>query len=229
MFFRQIYDEGLAQAAYLIGCQKTGDAIVIDPARDIDRYVDLAARNDLKIVAVTETHIHADFLSGSRELAEQTGARLYVSDEGSADWKYGWLEAYDHVLIKNDDRFRVGNIEFRVVHTPGHTPEHVAFLVTDVGGGADSPMGALTGDFVFVGDVGRPDLLETAAGIQGVKEDSARDLFRSANGFLGLEDYMQVRPAHGAGSACGKALGAVPQSTVGYERQFNPALRLTNE
>jgi hydroxyacylglutathione hydrolase len=168
-------------------------------------------------------------------LAEQTGARLYLSDEGGADWKYGWLgarsdgAAYDHVLIKNDDRFMVGNIEFRVVHTPGHTPEHVTFLVTDVGGGATSPMGALTGDFVFVGDLGRPDLLETAAGIEGIKEDSARDLFRSVNGFLGLEDYMQVWPAHGAGSACGKALGAVPQSTVGYERQFNPALRLAGE
>jgi hydroxyacylglutathione hydrolase len=235
MFFRQVYDDSLAQAAYLIGCQRTGEAIVIDAARDVDRYLELARANGLRIVAATETHIHADFLSGSRELAERTGARLYLSDEGTDDWKYGWLDqrsdgkAYDHVLVKNGDSFRVGNIEFRVAHTPGHTPEHVSFLVTDVGGGANRPMGVLSGDFVFVGDLGRPDLLETAAGMKGVKEDSARALFDSARHFLDLDDYLQVWPAHGAGSACGKALGAVPQSTVGYERQFNPALRIPDE
>lgn len=230
MFFRMIYDSALAQAAYLIGCQRTGEAIVIDPERDIDRYIALAQQEKLRIVAVAETHIHADFLSGARELAEKTGAKVYVSDEGDADWKYQWLNkktgggAYNHQLLKHGNTFKIGNIVFTVAHTPGHTPEHITFTVTDTGGGANEAMGIVTGDFVFVGDLGRPDLLETAAGIAGVKEASAKSLFKSAQQFLKLPDYLQVWPAHGAGSACGKALGAVPQSTVGYEKRFNPSL-----
>src|SRR5262245_4514114 len=145
MFFRMIYDDKLAQAAYLIGCQRTGEAIVIDPQRDIDRYIKAADENRLHIAAIAETHIHADFLSGSRESAESTGARLYLSDEGDDDWKYQWLTrksgggSYPHQLLKNNDTFRVGNIVFKVAHTPGHTPEHLSFLVTDVGGGAKEP------------------------------------------------------------------------------------------
>ena len=235
MLFRMIYDDKLAQAAYLIGCQRSGEAIVVDPQRDVDRYLHAAAAEKLRIIAVAETHIHADYLSGVRELAEKTGAKVYVSDEGDADWKYQWLnkkstgESYNHQLLRDGDTFRVGNIEFKVVHTPGHTPEHISFLVTDRGGGASEPMGAITGDFVFVGDLGRPDLLETAAGVAGVKESSARTLFHSAQQFLKWPDYMQVWPAHGAGSACGKALGAVPQSTVGYEKRFNPMLQLASD
>jgi hydroxyacylglutathione hydrolase len=231
MFFRQIFDASLAQYAYLIGCQRTGDAIVIDPERDIDRYVRIAEEEGLRIVAATETHIHADFLSGSRELAERLGARLYLSDEGDADWKYGWtgLGDYDVRFLKDGDTFQVGNIRFDAVHTPGHTPEHISFLVTDLGGGADAPIGIASGDFVFVGDMGRPDLLETAAGVAGAREPSARRLFASARRFLDLPDHLQVWPGHGAGSACGKALGAVPQSTVGYERRFNAALSLVDE
>ena len=230
MFLRLVYDDGLAQAAYLVGCQKTGEAIVFDPERDVDRYIDLAKANGLKIVATAETHIHADFLSGSRELAERVGAKVYVSDEGDADWKYGWLDSkrgggsYDHQLLKDGDRFSIGNIEIEAVHTPGHTPEHLMFKVYDKGGDADEAMGLVTGDFVFVGDLGRPDLLETAAGFEGVKEKSAEALYESAKKFIDLPDYLQVWPAHGAGSACGKALGAVPTSTVGYEKRFNPAL-----
>ncbi|MBL8747019.1 MAG: MBL fold metallo-hydrolase [Phycisphaerae bacterium] len=231
MLLRMIYDPGLAQAAYLIGCQRTKEAIVFDPERDIDRYMKAAESNGVKIIAVAETHIHADFLSGARELAEKVGARVYVSDEGDSDWKYQWLDkrstggSYDHRLLKNGDVFRVGNIEFKAVHTPGHTPEHMMFVVTDLGAGATEPIGAITGDFVFVGDLGRPDLLETAAGVEGAKEPSARRLFSSLPLFLNLPDFVQVWPAHGAGSACGKALGAVPQTTVGYERRFSPALR----
>lgn len=230
MFLRMVYDDRLAQAAYLIGCQATGEAIVIDPERDVDRYVELAGANGLQIVATTETHIHADFLSGSRELAERTGCRVYLSDEGGPDWRYGWVDAkrgggsYDVVKLRDGDRFRVGNIEFGAVHTPGHTPEHMMFEVTDLGGGATEPIGIATGDFVFVGDLGRPDLLESAAGMRGVKEGFARTLNRSAVKFLDLPDYLQVWPAHGAGSACGKALGAVPMSTVGYEKRFNASL-----
>jgi hydroxyacylglutathione hydrolase len=225
-----IYDESLAQAAYLIGCQTTGEAIIFDPERDVDRYIDLAGAHGLTIVATAETHIHADFLSGCRELGERIGAKVYLSDEGDADWKYGWLHdrrgggSYDHQLLKDGDTFTIGTIQFRGVHTPGHTPEHLSFEVTDLGGGASGPMGVITGDFVFVGDLGRPDLLETATGRAGTMESSARILGESARGFLNLPDHWQVWPGHGSGSACGKALGAVPQSTIGYEKRHNLAL-----
>jgi hydroxyacylglutathione hydrolase len=229
MFLRMVYDDALAQAAYVIGCQRTGEAIVIDPQRDIDRYERLAAANGLKIVAAAETHIHADFLSGARELAEK-GARVYLSDEGDADWKYQWLDSksaagsYTHTLLKHADTFRIGNIEFKAIHTPGHTPEHLSYLVTDRGSGADKPMGVATGDFVFVGDLGRPDLLESAAGFRASADPAARLLYHSVQAFKSWPDYLQVWPAHGAGSACGKALGAVPQSTVGYEKLFNSSI-----
>jgi hydroxyacylglutathione hydrolase len=230
MLFRQIYDTTLAQAAYLIGCQRTGEALVIDAERDVERYIEIAASEGLRITAIAETHIHADFLAGTRELAERTGATVYLSAEGGPDWQYRWLEkrsdggVYPHVLLHDRTEFMVGNIRITALHTPGHTPEHMSYLVTDLGGGAGEPMGIATGDFVFVGDVGRPDLLETAAGERGAKEPSARVLYRSLREFVALPEYLQVWPGHGAGSACGKALGAIPQSTVGYEKRFNLAV-----
>ncbi len=235
MLLRLIYDDSLAQAAYLVGCPSTGEAVVFDPERDVDRYIRVAAEHGLRIVATAETHIHADFLSGSRELAERIGATVYVSGEGGPDWSYGWLDcredggSYDHVVLCDGDTFCVGGIQIRAMHTPGHTPEHLAFEVTDLGGGVTEPMGLITGDFVFVGDLGRPDLLETAAGIENTAKAGARALSASARQFLGLPDHLQVWPAHGSGSACGKALGAVPQSTVGYERRCNPALQLAED
>ncbi len=234
MLLRQIYDDRLAQAAYLIGCQRTGEAIIIDPQRDIDRYIREAQRHGLRLVAAAETHIHADYLSGLRQFGE-AGVRLYVSDCGDEEWKYRWLDSrsgggsYDAVRLRDGDAFRIGGIEFRAVHTPGHTPEHICFLVTDRGGRADEPMGVLSGDFVFVGDTGRPDLLESAVGVAGAQEAAAKQLFESAAHFAQWPDYLQVWPAHGAGSACGKALGAVPQTTVGYEKRFNPAIRLAGD
>lgn len=226
MFFRQVFDEKLAQYAYMVGCQRTGEALVIDPERDVDRYIELAEEEGLRITAVAETHIHADFLSGARELAERCGARVYLSDEGGPEWRYEWpsRHGYDHQLLTDGDVFQVGRIDVRALHTPGHTPEHLSFLVTDRGGGADEPMGIATGDFVFVGDLGRPDLLETAARVSGAMEPSARRLHGSVARFLELPDWLQVWPGHGAGSACGKALGAVPETTVGYEKRFNPAV-----
>ncbi len=230
MLLRMIYDDSLAQAAYLIGCQKTGEAIIIDPERDVDRYIDAAKRAGLRVVACAETHIHADFVSGCRELAEK-GVKVYVSGEGGSEWQSEWVKKgpgnkpYDHRVLRNGDTFTVGGIEFKTIHTPGHTPEHICFMVTDKGGGATEPMGIATGDFVFVGDLGRPDLLETAAGKVGSSDPGARALFKSVQSFGALPDYLQVWPAHGAGSACGKALGAVPQSTVGYEKRNNPAIR----
>jgi len=149
MFFQQIFEEKLAQYAYLIGCQKSGEAIIVDPMRDIDRYQKIASKNKLKIVAATETHIHADYLSGLRELAEN-GVKILVSDEGDKDWKYEWVigSDYDHQLLKDTDEFNIGNIKFTTVFSPGHTPEHISFLVTD-GATTDEPMGLLSGDFVM--------------------------------------------------------------------------------
>jgi hydroxyacylglutathione hydrolase len=231
MLFRQIFDPKLAQYAYLVGCQQSGEAMVIDPERDIDRYVEAAEAEGLRIVAVAETHIHADFLSGAREFAERFGTRTYLSDEGGEEWSSSWArgEAYDVQFLKHGDTFRLGGIEIQAVHTPGHTPEHLSYGIVDRGSGADTPIGIVTGDFVFVGDLGRPDLLEQAAGMHGVQEPSARELFRSLPRFTELPDYAQVWPGHGAGSTCGKALGAVPQTTVGYEKRYNASLSVAAE
>ena len=216
MFFKRLYDTDLAQASYLIGCQQNGTAIVVDPVRDVQRYIDLAQQEGLKIVAVTETHIHADYLSGSRELAAQTGAALYLSDEGGPDWQYG----FDHESLHDGSEIRLGNIVLKAVHTPGHTPEHLSFLVTD-GARTSEPVIMLTGDFVFVGDLGRPDLLDEAAGGEDTRFAGAKQMFQSlTQKFQPLESYLQIWPGHGSGSACGKALGAVESTTVGYERHF---------
>jgi hydroxyacylglutathione hydrolase len=226
MFLRQIPDPSLAQYAYLIGCQRTGEAILIDPERDLDRYFKVAAENDLRITAVAETHIHADYLSGARELLERHEAVAYLSEEGGPDWQFEWARGNPKTrFLKHGAVFRVGNIEFKALLTPGHTPEHMSYLVTDIGGGADEPVAILTGDFIFVGDVGRPDLLESAAGQAGVMEPSARTLYASLRATADLQAHLQILPAHGAGSACGKDLGAVPNSVMGYERKFNAAFR----
>ena len=229
MLLKYFYDPALAHASYLIGCQKTGEALVIDPGRSVDQYLEAAAQEGMRIVGAAETHIHADFVSGSRELADRVGARLYLSDEGPADWKYQFADQYVSKLLKHGDAFHVGKIRLEAVHTPGHTPEHLAFLLTDEGGGAREPMGIFTGDFVFVGSIGRPDLLETAAGVVGSAEAGARQLYHSMRRFHDLPDYLQVWPAHGAGSACGKGLGAIPSTTVGYEKRFNSALQFQDE
>ncbi len=224
MFFRSFFDENLAQMSYLVGCQQTGEAIVIDPARRIDPYFKTAKKEGLKIIATAETHIRADFIPGSREMAKRCGASVHVSDEGDEKWKYHQLEGIDYVLLKDGCTFHVGRIEFTVMHTPGHTPESISFVLKDQGGGSSEPMGIFTGDFVFVGDIGRPDLLEKAVGMVGSAELGANQMFHSLQRFKQLPDYLQVWPGHGAGSACGKALGAVPMSTVGYEKLNNWAL-----
>jgi len=228
MLLKRLYDEKLAQASYLIACQQAGVGVIVDPLRDTARYLEAAAAEQVTITHVTETHIHADFVSGAHDLAEATGAKLYLSDMGGADWKYRSAGKWNAELLTDGSSFMVGRVRFDAVHTPGHTPEHITFIVTDTAG-ANAPMGALTGDFIFVGDVGRPDLLERAAGIAGTKEAAARDLFRSLQKFKKLPDYLQLWPGHGAGSACGKALGAMPQTTLGYERLFNWGLAETDE
>jgi len=224
MYFRHIYEDGLAQASYVIGCQASGEAIVIDPRRDIDVYLDVAEKEGLRIRYVTETHIHADFLSGARELAAATGAELLLSDEGGRDWRY----QFPHRGLRGGEVIELGNLQLTILHTPGHTPEHISFLLTDTPA-SQHPLMLFTGDYVFVGDVGRPDLLEEAAHMQGTKEPAARTMFRSLRLFRELPDFVQVWPGHGAGSACGKALGAVPSSTVGYEKLSNWALQIEDE
>lgn len=229
MLLRYFYDEKLAHASYVVGCQAKGEMVIIDPMRNIEPYLALAEKEQMQIVGALETHIHADFVAGSRELVDRVGTKMYISDEGDADWKYQNLEGIPHQLLKDGDEFSIGNLIFKIMHTPGHTPESISFLLTDRGGVADKPMGIFTGDFVFVGDIGRPDLLEKAAGIQGTSLSGAKAMFKSLERFKALPDYMQIWPAHGAGSACGKALGAVPSSTVGYEKQFNWAMQFDDE
>lgn len=224
MHFERIYETGLAQASYLVGCQQTGAALVVDPRRDVDIYLETARRERLQITHIVETHIHADFLSGSRELAQLTGAELMLSDEGGPDWLY----AFEHTGLHHHQVFHVGKLEVKVLHTPGHTPEHLSFLLSDRATSSD-PLLLFSGDFVFVGDVGRPDLLEKAVGMTGTQERGARQLWDSLTLFRQLPEYVQVWPAHGAGSACGKALGSVPSSTVGYETRTNWAFQNNQE
>ena len=218
MFFRQIFEEGLAQGSYIVGDSESGVALVVDPRRDIDVYLRVAEDNELKIVAVTETHIHADYLSGSHELAQATGASLCLSGCGEGEWAYKAPNSGAFRFVRDGDVIEVGEVLVTVRHTPGHTPEHLTFIVTDRAVSKD-PMITLTGDFVFVGDVGRPDLMEQAVGVAGSADAGARAMFKSLRTVFGsIPDYVQVWPGHGAGSACGKALGAVPASTAGYER-----------
>ncbi|MDA1081909.1 MAG: rhodanese-like domain-containing protein [Gemmatimonadetes bacterium] len=228
MIVRRFFDIKLAQTSYLIACGQAGVGVVIDPNRDIDQYVRAAEAEGVRIAHVTETHIHADFISGARALAAQTGATLYLSDEGDENWKYAFAKEAGAVLVRDGDEFSVGNIRVQVVHTPGHTPEHISFVITDRAA-ADEPIGIVTGDFVFVGDVGRPDLLERAARFEGTMETAARTLFHSLKRFKAYPDWLQIWPGHGAGSACGKGLSAVPHSTVGYEKRFNWAFAIDDE
>ncbi|MEC1354753.1 rhodanese-like domain-containing protein [Bacillus sonorensis] len=228
MLLKYFYDERLAQASYLVGCQTSKQAVVIDPARNIAPYIEAAEKHGMSIVGALETHIHADFVSGARELAETLNATLYLSDEGGQDWKYQYVDHLPHRLLKDGDDVKIGNLIFEVIHTPGHTPESLSFILTDGGGHADQPMGIFTGDFVFADDIGRPDLLEKVAGAQGAANAGAHEMFESLEKFRELPDYMQVWPGHGAGSACGKSLGAIPSSTVGYEKRFNWAFQHTS-
>ena len=224
MFFEHVYDKSLAQASYFIGCQKAGVAAVIDAKRDVDTYLEIAKANNMKITHIFETHIHADFLAGSRELAKLTGAEMYLSDEGGEGWEY----EFSHHGLKDGDKIEMGNLSFDVLHTPGHTPESISFLLTDNPASA-KPVMLFTGDFVFVGDIGRPDLLQKAAGIVGTADAGALQMYNSIQKFAELPDYIQVWPGHGAGSACGKALGAVPSTTVGYEKITNWAFQFKND
>lgn len=224
MILKRFYDDKLAQASYLVGCPASGECLILDPNRDVYAYLEGAEQDGLRIVAVTETHIHADFLSGARELARLADATLYLSDEGDADWKYAFADEPNVRLVKDGDVIRVGAVRLDVLHTPGHTPEHISFLLTDEAA-SNEPLGIFSGDFVFVGDVGRPDLLEKAAGVQGTMEAGAQRLYESLQRISAYPDSLLIFPGHGAGSACGKGLGGVPVSSLGYEKKVGWAWR----
>lgn len=216
MILEAIESEGLAHFSYLIGDEAAGVAAVIDPRRDVDVYLEHARRRRVRITHVLETHIHADFVSGSRELAARTGAGIHV---GAAD-DYG----FDHVPLRDGDVVELGDVSLRTLHTPGHTPEHVCFVVSG-GRGASAPWGVFTGDTLFAGTVGRPDLLGAA-----LADGLARALFRSLHEvLLPLGDGVQVFPAHGRGSPCGAHIGDRTTTTIGYERRHNPFLQTDDE
>src|SRR4051812_12620601 len=178
MLLRRLYHDRLAQAAYLVGCQQTKEAIVIDPLRDPAPYLEAARQDGVTITMVTETHVHADFLSGAAALADAAGATLLLSGEGAGPAGYQRAAFPQARWLCDGDRLQLGKVRLDVMHVPGHTPEHLAFLVTDTAVD-DAPMGLISGDFLFVGDVGRPDLLERAAGMQGTMALSARQLHAS--------------------------------------------------
>jgi len=228
MLFKRFYDDNLAQASYLLACERTREAVVVDPNLDIAQYIRAAGAERVRITNVTETHIHADFVSGAQALAAATGAKLHFSAEGGKDWGYT-SDALQHAQpLRDGSDISFGKVRIQAAHTPGHTPEHLTFFVSDLERGPE-PVGALTGDFVFVGDVGRPDLLELAAGARGSMERFAAELYGSIRKFKGRPDHLQVWPGHGAGSACGKSLGSMPQSTLGYEKLFNWAFAEMSE
>ena len=209
--FHRYFDEGLAQTSFLVACERTRDAVVIDPRRDVGVYVEAARRHNVRIVHSIETHIHADFVSGSRELAA-VGART-VAGPGS-DLQFDFREARDGEVVN------VGGIALRFLHTPGHTPEHISILVEQPG----APARVFTGDTLFVGAVGRPDLL----GEEPTRRLAAQ-LYDSLFGkLLTLDDAVEVHPGHGAGSLCGASIGSEPHTTIGRERRFNPMLRHTS-
>ncbi|HTR03393.1 MAG TPA: rhodanese-like domain-containing protein [Thermoanaerobaculia bacterium] len=212
MFFKQFYLGCLAQASYMIGSE--GEAAVVDPRRDVDIYIDEARAQGLTIAHVIETHLHADFVSGHRELAERTGAKIYFGAAANAK--------FPHVAVHDGDEIRLGKqVSLRFLETPGHTPESVSVVVTDHAV-SDEPVSVLTGDTLFIGDVGRPDLL----GARMSAQELAGMLYDSLHGkLLTLPDATAVYPAHGAGSLCGRNISSETSSTIGQQRQFNYALR----
>jgi hydroxyacylglutathione hydrolase len=209
MYFKQFYLGCLAHASYLIGDE--GEAAVIDPQRDVDQYLAEAARENLRIKYVIETHLHADFVSGHRELAARSGAQIVIGAEANA--------AFPHIGVRDGQALPLGSVELRALETPGHTPESICWLIVENG----RPVKVLTGDTLFIGDVGRPDL---AGGRGFTPQMMASMMYDSLHKkLLTLSDEVEVWPAHGAGSACGRNISSETSSTIGVQRRTNYALR----
>jgi hydroxyacylglutathione hydrolase len=213
MIVQQFFVKGLAHSSYLLGGTKT--CAIIDPRRDGDVYLDAAKSLGMEVTHILETHLHADFVSGHCDLAHKTGAKIYAPKAGNCK--------FDHVSLAEGDTFTIDDMVMRVVETPGHTPEHISYVVVDEARGVD-PVGVFCGDTLFVGDVGRPDLFP------GKARELASNLYHSLHAkLLTLPDFCEVYPAHGAGSLCGRAMGAKRTSTIGYERKYNGALQIKDK
>ncbi len=211
MYFKQFYLGCLAHASYLVGSD--GEAAVVDPQRDVDQYIEEAEANDLRIRYVIETHLHADFVSGHRELAARTGAEIVFGAEAGA--------TFPHRAVREGDDIRFGKVVLRILGTPGHTPEGISLLIIDTEV-SDRPQKVLTGDTLFVGDVGRPDL---AGGRGYTPQMMAAMMYDSLQKLLRLDDETEIYPAHGAGSMCGRNMSKETFSTIGEQKKFNYALR----
>jgi hydroxyacylglutathione hydrolase len=213
MLVQQFFVNGLAHSSYLLGGSKT--CAVIDPRRDVQIYLDAAKAMGLKITHILETHLHADFISGHLELVEKTGAQIYAPKAGKCE--------FEHVAVSEGDTVTIEDMELKVLETPGHTPEHICYVVIDRSRGND-PAALFCGDTLFVGDVGRPDLFPD------MSKELASRLCDSLHGkLLRLPDFCEVYPAHGAGSLCGRAMSAKRTSTIGYERKYNHALQIRDK
>jgi hydroxyacylglutathione hydrolase len=212
LIFEQIHTPGIGQLSYLIGDASTGAAAVIDPRPDVDIYLDLARAHGLGITHIFETHIHADFMSGARELRKrQPTAEIFASHEGGASYKF------DHQPLTDGDRFALGDIVLTVLFTPGHTPEHVSFLMAEADR-EETPWAVFSGDSLFVNSVGRPDLLS-----EEQTQELAGQLYDTITRIFGrLDDGVTLFPGHGAGSSCGPDIGDLKSSTLGYEKAHNP-------
>jgi hydroxyacylglutathione hydrolase len=223
MFFHQRFIPGLAIASYMVGDEQAKEVAVIDPTRDVDEYIRIAQAEGLHITHILETHVHADYVSGSWELKARLGGKPKIVCSGMGGRE--WTPPYADVVVKDGDEIRLGQIRLRAMHTPGHTPEHVAWAAYDDSRSADTPWMLFSGDFLFVGDVGRPDLLGPEQ-----RKELAHQLYRSVfEKLAALPDFTEIFPGHGAGSLCGKAIGSRRSSTIGYERRFNRALRRADE
>ncbi|MDZ4835617.1 MAG: rhodanese-like domain-containing protein [Candidatus Melainabacteria bacterium] len=211
MYFKQFYLGCLAHGSYLLGSD--GEGVVIDPQRDVDQYIEDAKREGLSIKYIIETHLHADFVSGHRELSEKTGAQIVFGEKSGA--------AFPHIAVKDGDVLKIGAITLSILETPGHTPESICILAKD--GSDQEPAKLFSGDTLFIGDVGRPDLV----GSKGFSDkEMAGLMYESLHGkLLKLPDDVEVFPAHGAGSLCGKHLSNERSSTIGQQKQFNYALK----
>ena len=212
MLIERFFTPGLAQVAYLVADEATREAVLIDPRRDVDEYMVWTRDRGLTITAILETHIHADFVSGARELAAEAKAPIYVSAYGGAAWA-------DHML-QDGEELPVGRRLLRAMWTPGHTPEHLSYLLIDPSQGA-GPVALFSGDALFAGEVGRPDLLGA-----GATERLAGQLYHTVVDRLSrLDDAVVVYPGHTAGSACGKKIGNAPRTSIGHEKRFNYAFQ----
>jgi hydroxyacylglutathione hydrolase len=223
MFFHQRFVPGLAIASYLVGDEKAKQVAVIDPTRDVEEYVQLAQKEGLRITHILETHVHADYVSGSLELKARLGGKPKIVCSGMGGRE--WTPPYADVIVKDGDEVKLGSIRLRALHTPGHTPEHVAWALFDDSRSRDTPWLIFSGDFLFVGDVGRPDLLG-----EEQRRELAHRLYESVFQKLApLPDFVEIFPGHGAGSLCGKAIGSRRSSTLGFERRFNRSLQPADE